>query len=356
MNGSIFSFTRRGAKLSVEIRNILGKQGYVAVCYTMKDYLNESDQMFLPLSDLQTIVDREFKNSAFLIFIGACGIAVRSVAPFIRDKLTDPAVISIDEKGQYVIPLLSGHIGGANRLARIIAEEIGAQPVITTATDINGLPAVDAWAKENGLVICDMKAAKLIASALVDGRKTGLCSDFEMQGKLPGSLSSDPDCEAGICLSYDEEKKPYYLTLNLVPKNVCLGIGCRKGISREAIEELVTQALKENKILPEAIMGIASLDMKKEEKGLLEFAEKHKLPVSFFTAAELNNLPNSYDFSSSDFVRKTTGIDNVSERAAVMLSNQGRLVLRKKAADGVTVAMAVQRRTLIIEELVITVQ
>jgi cobalt-precorrin 5A hydrolase len=151
MKASILSFTRKGANLSIAINDILKEHGYETVCYTTPNYAPGNGVWHDYEPDLKTVTGELFKQNSLLVFVSACGIAVRTIAPWIKDKRTDPAVICLDEKGKQVIPLLSGHIGGANRMARVIAAGIGAQPVITTATDINGLFAVDEWARKNDL-------------------------------------------------------------------------------------------------------------------------------------------------------------------------------------------------------------
>jgi cobalt-precorrin 5A hydrolase len=335
MRISILSFTRKGAKLSLIIKKGLAHQ---VNCYAVEDFI-ENNEEFIPIkSDLKNIIERIFFEVDALVFIGATGIAVRAIAPFINDKRTDPAVISIDEKGTYVIPILSGHIGGANSLSEQIAKLIGAVPIITTATDINNLFSVDKWAKEKDLYISDMSAAKRISALLVDGKSVGLISDFKSINQLPHNIVDDLSCKTGICISYDDSKKPFENTLNLIPKAIYLGIGCRKNATAKAIEDLVLELLRECKISIHAVKGVASIDLKKDEPGLLEFAEKYNLTTSFYDKDQLKSAEGC--FNSSEFVLKTTGVDNVCERSAVLVSGQGNLISTKKSKDGVTVAIA----------------
>ena len=126
-----------------------------------------------------------FTGMDALIFVGACGVAVRSIAPFVRDKKTDPAVLCLDERASFVIPLLSGHIGGANALAARLAGALGAAAVITTATDVNGKFAVDAWAAQNGCAIEDFALAKRFAAEILE-HDLPLCSEFPVCPPLPG--------------------------------------------------------------------------------------------------------------------------------------------------------------------------
>jgi len=286
-----------------------------------------------------------FLNHDALVFIGACGIAVRAIAPHIRDKTVDPAVVVVDEKGRFVIPLLSGHLGGANELARVIAGLIGAEPVITTATDLNNRFAVDLWAKNNRLSIQDWGLAKEISAALLRGEIVGVSSDEPIAGELPEGLVYFPDGfpaggevpELGFRVSVYEADGPFPKTLHLVPRTVTVGIGCRKGISPPAVEELVRRVLKENGISERSIEKICSIDIKKEEAALKLLAEKLDVPLEYFSAGELEQLPG--EFASSEFVSRITGVDNICERAAV-LGSGGRLIVGKQAQNGVTVAMA----------------
>jgi len=341
MKASILSFTRKGARLSLQIKDTLKQHGYETDCYTLKEFLTENHEWSCYEPDLKTVAGKLFSYCSLIVFVGACGIAVRTIAPWIKEKGTDPAVICLDEEGKHVISLLSGHIGGANRMTKAIAAGIGADPVITTATDINGLFAVDEWAKKNNLCIRDKNAVKKISSTLVDGHTVGFQSDFEIIGKIPEHLTLDGTCETGVCISLDESKKPYGMTLNLIPKVVYLGLGCRRDTSAEAIEELVLEILQKNNMTIQAIAGVGTIDLKENERGVLEFARKYSLPITFFSVNELDGVQG--DFSGSGFVKQITGIDNVCERAAVLLSNQGKLICRKSVKNRVTAALALKR-------------
>lgn len=274
-----------------------------------------------------------FASSDALIFVSSCGIAVRSIAPFIKSKTTDPAVVVIDETGRFVISLLSGHIGGANALAKRIADALGAVPVITTATDANGRFSVDSWAKTHGFAVSDMNAAKAVSAAILE-RDIPINSDFPILGKLPAGLIRG-EGETGVYITYKADE-PFKTTLRLIPKCVVLGLGCRRGISKEAIETAVKTVLSENGIDPRAVKCAASIDLKKDEAGLIEYCREKGLPLSFHTAEELKTVPG--EFTASDFVKEITGVDCVCERAA--LFGADKLIIKKTALEGVTVAAA----------------
>ncbi len=288
-----------------------------------------------------------------ILFVGACGIAVRTIAPFLKSKTTDPAVLVIDEAGEHVISLLSGHIGGANRLACRAAVLLGASPVITTATDVNGKFAVDVFAMDNALLIGSMSAAKKISAAILLEERVGLYCSCPVCGRVPRELFcvrgpadfADAQISALICVSeaapadiFPPEILPD-VVLHLKPKCFTLGIGCRKGKKEEEIGALVTGTLTALGISFGQIVGVASADLKKEEPGLLNFCRSHALHFETYSAETLSAVPGAV--SSSPFVKEVTGVDNVCERAALCMAGKtASLVQKKKAENGVTVAVA----------------
>lgn len=340
MKGCIVTFTRRGARLGCEISQILNEVGTSTKVYAMKEFLGE-DTKLLPIEhSSKDIVKNNFLSNDVLIFIGSCGIAVRLIAPYVNDKKSDPAVICIDEKGKFVIPILSGHIGGANEISKKISERIKAVSVITTATDINGLIAIDEWAKKENIYIGDMEIAKKVSAYIVDNKNVGIHSDFDLKGDLPKHIVNKADGKIGIVISIDDEKKLYKSNLNLIPKVVYLGIGCKKNTSMKQIEEVVFQVLKENKISINSIHGIGTIDLKKDEKGLIDFGLKYKVPIIFYSSDELNKVSGVY--TSSVFVKSVTGVDNVCERAAVLSSSNGNLIINKTTKNGVAISIALK--------------
>lgn len=349
MKISILAFTVKGITLSLKIKGLLDSQGDQVACYKPEKYQQEKlARMAVPISpDLKTFTGRQFAEKDALIFVGACGIAVRAIASFIQDKTRDPAVLCIDEKGQFVIPLLSGHIGGANRLAVRISVALGSIPVITTATDVNSLFSVDDWASLHDAWISDMEAAKEISAQLLAEKPVGFFTELKIEGEIPRLLVTAQSWEQddksvgigiGICVSLDDKMKPYPITLNIVPRTVYMGIGCRRGVPMSAIEEFILEQLSKNNISLHAIKGIASIDLKHNEQGLLDFASKYNLPLLFYSKEELLSVPGKY--SESEFVMSITGVDNVCERAAVLLSTGGQLISSKESGNGVTMALA----------------
>lgn len=339
MKISLICFTLNGARLCRKLLLSLQADKYKVKAFTAGTHEKEPDIEQLA-ETLQEWTEKQFAEAEGIIFVGAAAIAVRTIAPFIKDKTIDPAVIVIDEKGEFVIPLLSGHIGGANELANGIAGLIGSVPVITTATDINHKFAVDLFAKRNALYICSMDYAKQISAAVLNNKQIGFDCDFPVTGAFPEALSDKKACEYGICISLNEEKKTFDKTLNLIPVIITLGIGCRKGKTSDEIEKVVLEVLKANDISIHAVAGVASIDLKKEETGLLELCEKCKLKLVTYPQAILEKVQGIY--SESDYVKSVTGIGNVCERAAVAGSGNGTVIQKKYAQNGVTVSIAIK--------------
>lgn len=331
MTAAVFAFSRQGCRTARRVMQCFGRKEVRA--YTMERF-GEPD--FEPIPPSQDFYGMAFQNTDAMVFVGSCGIAVRKIAPYVRDKQTDPAVVVIDELGKFVIPILSGHIGGANALAGRLAGKLGAIPVITTATDIHHKFSVDAWAAENGYEISDLGMAKTVSAAILEG-DVPLCSDFPIVTGLPRGVVPGDSGEVGIRITYKKDE-PFGKTLRLIPPVLHLGIGCRKGVEAEAIREAVDRVLDGCHIDFRAVRCAASIDLKAEEPGLLQFCQERKLPVFFFSGEELKAVPG--EFTPSQFVRSVTGVDNVCERAALMGAEK--LIVRKTALSGVTVAVAAE--------------
>lgn len=299
-------------------------------------------------TQLSRFAQQAMVDCDLIVFVGAAGIAVRAVAPYLAGKAFDPAVLVIDEAGKFVIPILSGHLGGANALAQRLADGLGAQAVITTATDGRAAFAVDSWAAAHNCVVVDPQNIKYVSGALLRGEPIGLKSAFPVDGRLPAQVTLDGVLDSGFVIGFDTKAAPFAHTLHLVPRVVFLGIGCRKGTDAQAIEQAAQAALDAAGVPWEAVRGIASIDIKQNEPGLLHFCENHGLPLTVFSAEALQTVQG--DFTPSDFVARTVGVDNVCERAAVCAAVGGALICRKTARDGVTVALAAEKWRACMEE------
>lgn len=309
-----------------------------------------------PLS-LSAFASQGFRKADALIFVGAMGIAVRAIAPHVVSKVKDPAVVVIDEKGNNTISVLSGHLGGGNELTQLVAEITGANPVITTATDVQGVFAIDLWTKKNNCKILRPDRIKVISAALLSGEKLDFVSDYEISGQVPKNIElrvlrgqkedkvENAQGEAGfderpnVLVSIDKTKieKANRKCLVAVPQIAYLGVGCRKGTTEHAIEECFEEFMRKSGISADAICLVCSIDLKKDEEGLISFCKKHELEFKTFSAEQLSAVEG--EFSGSDFVQKITGVDNVCERSAICGSG-GIIVNRKMAKNGVTMAIA----------------
>ncbi|MDR2957231.1 MAG: cobalt-precorrin 5A hydrolase [Coriobacteriales bacterium] len=342
---AIFCFTDQGEQLARRIAGLLTVEAAKTDSPEAKDIIanslsKQSDTASIHrVTKLSETVQPLFQTGRALVFIGASGIAVRAIAPLIRSKTTDPAVIVIDEAGRFVIPLLSGHLGRANRLASQIAALIDATPVITTATDVNGVFAFDAWASEYGYQVANPSTIKIVASAMLNGQTVGLSSDFAVSGDLPGLVEALDHGDLGVCISLDQTKHPFTETLKLVPTCVHIGIGSRKGVDVQLLKAFFFDTLANLAIPIQAVAAIASIDLKKNEPAINQLAESLAVPFITYSAAELNTVASL--FEQSERVLAVTQTGNVCAAAAYLSSGQGRMVCPKTARDGCTIAIAI---------------
>lgn len=332
MKVAVFAYSRQGCKTARRVMDFF--QGHDLQCYTMERF--QEPDFGAVCRPSKPFYGSIFKVVDAMVFVGSAGIAVREIAPHVRDKSTDPAVISIDELGRFAVPLLSGHIGGANDLALTLANALGAIPVITTATDINKRFSVDAWAAGNSYVIGNLSRAKAVSASILE-QDVPLKCDYPIMTKLPNGVILGSTGDVGIRISVYRDE-PFERTLRLIPQILHLGIGCRKGTEVSTIREVVDAVLKDHNIDHRAVKCVASIDLKAEEAGLLEFCAERKLPIFFYSAQELKAVPG--EFTPSEFVQSITGVDNVCERSALIGAEE--LILRKTARNGVTVAVAAE--------------
>ncbi len=328
----IVAFSTKGCSTALRIAEGLEKECRI-FSKTTGDTTG-TEKIILPLTSWTGVA---FKEAESIVFVGATGIAIRAIAPHLKSKMKDPAIVCVDELGRYSISLLSGHIGGANVLTGLIASAIGAEPIITTATDINKKFSVDSFATSRNMAIGSMALAKDVSAAVLEGTFVGLRSDHPINGNVPKELTESDEGELGIYIT-SSSVEPFKKTLRLFPKNYVLGIGCRKDTKKADIDKLVRFVLDLSDVSIKSIRLITSIDLKKEEEGLLGFADDNGIPTTFFSSEELNALPD-IGYSRSDFVIKITGVDCVSERSAMAASMDGELIVKKISGNGVTVAL-----------------
>lgn len=351
MKLAVISFTRAGSTVCSRLVKGFRQLGETCSGYAVRRFADEMREPGIcPVEEPVGVWSgRMFGQMDGIIYIGAAGIAVRAIAPHMKDKMTDPAVLVVDEQGKFVISLLSGHVGGANELALQAAELLGAQPVITTASDVQGRTAVDVWAKKRGMMLSDRVLAKEAAAALVDGEPVGFYSDYRLNETVPEGYAREQMCRINVwvtCREYPEADNAISTflpdnakILRLIPRILTVGIGCRKGVSAQQVESGIREAFRRHNLDLRGAAGLASIDIKQAEPGILRTAEALEIPFRTFSAGELEQADGM--FTESGFVKKITGTGNVCERAAVLGAGFGaRLLVRKEIYDGVTVAVA----------------
>ena len=350
MKIAIITITRNGARLGARL-----KSGFAgADLYALPKYLGAAGKAAVALEEgLSSLFGRLWSTVDGFICIMATGIVVRSVAPLLQSKTSDPGVVVMDDAGKFAISLLSGHLGGANELAERCAFMVGARAVITTATDVNGLPSFDMLARENRWVIEDISRVKILNSLLLDDEKIAVVDDsglvrsfFHGQGRLQfhDSFVAGLRSEAKGFLFVTNSIIPPQLRsetlLVLRPKNLVLGIGCNSGTSADEIEGVVLSQLKRLFLSPASIAAVATAEAKSGEAGLIEAAERFAVPVLCYSSQELNEV--AVPSPPSDHALEAIGAKGVAEPAALLASGGGTLLLKKVKSGNVTLAVAVK--------------
>lgn len=344
MRLSVISFTKAGMLLSERIKRELSEEWEVRLYTKCRACGNRGEDASVRAveSSVGEWAGQRMRERSAILFIGACGIAVRAIAPFLTDKMRDVPVLVMDEKGNYVIPILSGHTGGANELARMLAEKTGAQPVITTATDLNGKFAVDVFAKKNGFWIEKKEGIAKVSAKVLAGESVTVSVETGHILGLPEQsgirlIPYPPTGFADIVITSKEHA--YDAALTMRPKEYILGFGCKRGKSAEEIAQFIAEKMRENGIQEPQIYALASISQKKGEIGITEWCRKGNIPFVTYTAKELSEVEG--EFTGSAFVEEQVGVDNVCERAALKACGRGgELVVRKCAENGMTLAVA----------------
>lgn len=384
MKLAIISFTENGIKLSQTVSKSLS--GRKVTLYTKcSRYTAEDLKVQRVKESLQVWTAQRMAEGDALLFIGACGIAVRAIASNLTDKLHDVPVLVMDEEGRYVIPILSGHVGGANELARELAGLMDACPVITTATDVQKKFAVDLFAKRNHLEIMNKDGiAKVSAKALAGEQLTiavrakniecyhpkfcEVCEeDFtEAENQLLREASMHKQdqevcgVEPPLRLVPYVKNQPVDIVVSEMPDNknaliwlrprrYVVGMGCRKNKASEELLAFYQETLEQAMVEPGEVYALASIEKKKDEPGLLAISERMRIPFFTYTAEELNRVGACVH--SSEFVKAQVGVDNVCERAALAgCGANGTLIYEKQAFDGMTIAIAERNWSVILDE------
>lgn len=292
---------------------------------------------------LDTAAKQAMEECDGIIFISSTGIAVRAIAPYIQSKDKDPGVVVVDLSCRYAINILSGHLGGGNELTINVAEILGAEPVITTATDRMNIIGPDMLAKNNDLIISDMKMAKEIAALLVDNKIVGIKDDYNLIQMSKGYERIDEVKENSIWITNkiksteedENENIDYSKVLKLIKQDIVLGIGCRRNTPFEKLKKFIEESLIKYNIHKQAVSKIVSVDVKKDEQGIIELAEYLGCPFITFTREEIKSVQDKYE--GSPFVLKTLGITGVCEPSVDLAGAQ--IIEGKIKHEGMTLAI-----------------
>jgi precorrin-4 C11-methyltransferase len=345
---AIVTLTKSGAQLGTELK----KKIPAAHLFVPRKLGIKGARIQSYTQSLQDLFGELVNHYSQFICIMATGIVVRTITPFLTHKSVDPAIVVLDEKGRFVISLVSGHLGGANELAEQVASLTGGESVVTTATDVHGMPAIDLLAKRLDCSTLHFTMLKGCNYALLQGKKVGIYPDtvkpfFSLRGKqkirfyktISGLLASDNAYKIIITnkkAMVDISKRDN--TLLLIPRNLVVGIGCNRTTSCSEIEETVKNLLDRAKLSFDAIKKIATVTVKSNEKGLLEFAEKYNLEIEFHSPKQLNKV--ACPTPPSKNVLNAVGSKGVCEPAALLSAGVTTLLCKKTKTPNVTLAVA----------------
>ena len=332
----IISVIEKGDILGEQIKDILG--GDLILKSKVKDF------------KLNNITKECFEKYDSIIFISSTGIAVRAISKYLVSKDKDPAVVVVDVCNKFSISLVSGHLGGANKLTLMVSEVLGNTPVITTATDNMDILAPDIIAMNNNLIIDDLKIAKIIAGRLVN-REDVYFKDDKSIIKCPnGYIETDEIHGNAIWITHKklreqkikESKVISYLSeyetrtvLKLIRKDIILGIGCKRNTDSEKLFNFVSDILAQENIDIRAVEKIASINIKSDEKAILDLAVNLKCDLTFFSSQEIAKVEHKYE--GSEFVKKSIGVSAVSEPVIELAG--GNIIVKKIKRDGMTLAI-----------------
>lgn len=300
---------------------------------------------------LNDITKEVMKNSKGIIFISSAGIAVRAIAQFLQGKDKDPGVVVVDLCAKYAINILSGHLGGGNELTLKVSEILNAIPIITTASDNLGITAPDIIAKENNLIIEDLKKAKYIATLLVDNKTIGVKDDYGMI-KINKGYEKVQELKENCIWITNKLKEPlsekntyqnldYSKILRLINKDLVLGIGCKRGTTYEKLYNFISNSLLQFNLDIRAVAAIVSIDIKENEEGIIKLSEKINCPFKTFSKEEIKTVQCKYD--KSEFVLKTLGVTGVCEPCVDLMG--AHVIISKIKHDGMTLAIGAVKNT-----------
>ena len=327
MKVAVVGITRKGRETAADIAGKIPDAHYVQADAGIKDCIGQ--------------LWHEYDG---IVCVMAAGIAVRCIGTLMDSKYTDPCVIVVDEQCTYAISILSGHLGGGNRLTELLSSECGAVPVITTASDISGHTAVDIWAVENNFNIVNKENLARISSRLMEKSFLNLYQDREYITDIPEDFRVVRE-EENADVVVGENVRILDARLCLVPRLHYIGFGCRAGVEKHEFEEILRILEEEAGVNRNTIAGIASIDIKQNETGMLEFAREKKWPIRFFSKEKIRGIYNE-DLEISSRVEEKIGVYGVCEPAALLAAAYkgipGKLIVKKRKWKRITAAVAVR--------------
>lgn len=291
--------------------------------FTISKFMKE--KTLLIEKGLQNFFEKNLLKYDTFLFITASGIAVRTIAPFIKSKDKDPAVLTMDEEGNFIISLLSGHLGGANEAAKILGEITGAVPVISTASDVSGKIAVDTIAMKINGKLESLESAKKVTSLIVAGKEVCIKVPENMENENPEGL---------VLISNRKNIE----VAKIIPQNIVVGIGCRKDMSGEKIISAVKNSFEKLNLCEESIRVFATVDIKENEAGIIGTAEYFGKELKIISRSEIKKIENN--FETSEFVKKSIGVGAVSAPCAFIEGNgKGKFLAEKLKYEGITISI-----------------
>lgn len=340
---AVWAITPNGVDLA---RKIAARKQGVILFVSRKMVQDHGEGVVVPgeklFDSLSVELPKRFREFSFHLFIFSTGIAVRMVSSLLESKVKDPAVVVVDEKGLHAISLISGHLGGANELANEIASIIGAQPVITTATDLNNLPAIDVIAKEKNIYIENPDGIKHVSMGFLQQKKILVYDPLSLVKPLISgyirNISDDSHGDPELICTWEIIKVPRE-TLRLRPQVLSVGVGCNRNTSAADINEFVTRVFQENSLSLHSIFTIGTTEVKQDEEGILVLADTLGRPIQFYDKPQLNSVTSIEN--PSKMAEKYLGVKSVCEAAAILGAKGGRLIVPKQKTKDVTVAVAI---------------
>lgn len=351
---AIISITKHGSALARNLhREFPGSRLFISSKFRKEDDGQTVDYFDVPIAQLSETLFHQYDAIIYFVSLGA---VVRTIARLLKDKKTDPAILSIDDKGKFVISVLSGHLGGANKLTQRIAELMWAVPVITTASDVGKTIPADILGREMGWVLENFDNVTHVSASIVNDEPVGVYQEagernwWRHETPLPANISpvsnlnelADPKYKAGLIISDRSlEAFPEVLLKKVTiyrPKSLVMGIGCDRGVDLDEVETLIQNTFKENHLSIKSVARIATIDIKGDEKALLELSDKFNIPLETFSKDELNSVAEKVN--PSEMAMKYTGAVGVCEPAALLASGAAELLITKVKSKRVTLAVA----------------